>query len=278
VQILVHANGEGASDILIGALDTATQTHGHADRRPVLIHGQFMREDQVDAYKRLDVFPSLFPMHTFYWGDWHRDRTVGPEAADNISPTGWVRERGMMFSSHHDAPVAFPDSMRILDATVTRRSRSNDIIGPAQRVDVLTALKSLTIWPAYQHFEEDRKGSLEPGKLADLVILSEDPTAIDPETLDTIAVLETIKEGRTIFQASQREGHLDYRPRKDGTDPYADFLRIFTVSREMRGAPRSLGAVRPSSFANAPHSGACVARTLSDIMTASLVMDTSGRQ
>ena len=278
IQILVHANGEGASDILIGAIDTATQTHGQADRRPVLIHGQFMREDQVDAYNRLDVFPSLFPMHTFYWGDWHRDRTVGPVAADNISPTGWVRERGMMFSSHHDAPVAFPDSMRILDATVTRRSRSNDIIGPAQRVDVLTALKSLTIWPAYQHFEEGSKGSLEVGKLADLVILSKDPTAIDPETLDTIVVLETIKEGDTIYEASQREGRLNYRPRNDGTDPYADFLRIFTVSHEMQGAPRSFSAMRPSLFATAPHSGACIARTLSDIMTASLVTDSSGKK
>jgi predicted amidohydrolase YtcJ/putative hemolysin len=278
VQILVHANGEGASDILIGAIDTATQTHGPADRRPVLIHGQFMREDQVDAYNRLDVFPSLFPMHTFYWGDWHRDRTVGPVAADNISPTGWVRERGMMFSSHHDAPVAFPDSMRILDATVTRRSRSNDIIGPAQRVDVLTALKSLTIWPAYQHFEEGSKGSLEVGKLADLVILSKDPTAIDPETLDTIVVLETIKEGDTIYEASQREGRLNYRPRNDGTDPYADFLRIFTVSHEMQGAPRSFSAMRPSLFATAPHSGACIARTLSDIMNASLVTESSGKE
>ncbi|HMB48452.1 MAG TPA: amidohydrolase family protein, partial [Afifellaceae bacterium] len=110
-------------------------------RRPVLIHGQFAREDQIDSYKELNVFPSLFPMHTFYWGDWHRDRTVGPVNAENISPTGWVIERGMMFSSHHDAPVAFPDSMRILDATVTSRTRSGDILGPHHRVDVMTALR-----------------------------------------------------------------------------------------------------------------------------------------
>ena len=109
---------------------------------PVLIHGQFLREDQVDSYQRLGVFPSLFPMHTFYWGDWHRDHTVGPKLADNISPTGWVRARGMRFGSHHDAPVAFPDSMRVLDATVTRRSRSGDIIGPEQPVDVIPALKA----------------------------------------------------------------------------------------------------------------------------------------
>jgi predicted amidohydrolase YtcJ len=271
VQILTHANGEGASDILIGAIDTATQTHGPADRRPVLIHGQFLREDQVDAYNRLDVFPSLFPMHTFYWGDWHRDRTVGPVAADNISPTGWVRERGMMFSSHHDAPVAFPDSMRILDATVTRRSRSNDIIGPDQRVDVLTALKSLTIWPAYQHFEEDRKGSLEPGKLADLVILSDDPTAIDPEALDTITVAETIKEGETIYRAGVREGRLNYRPRQDGSDPYADFLRVFAVSQEMQGATGALSRIRPSTLARAPHSGACVAGTMGDLLALAIL-------
>ena len=141
-------------------------------------------------------------MHTFYWGDWHRDRTVGPTNADNISPTGWVVKRGMKFSTHHDAPVAFPDSMRVLDATVTRRSRSGDIIGPDQRVDVMTALKAMTIWPAYQHFEERSKGSIEVGKLADLVILSDDPTAIDPETLDQIEVVETIKEGNSIYVAA----------------------------------------------------------------------------
>ncbi len=269
IQILVHANGEGASDYLIAAIGTATAAHGPADRRPVLIHGQFLREDQVDAYNRLNVFPSLFPMHTFYWGDWHRDRTVGPVAADNISPTGWVRKRGMMFSSHHDAPVAFPDAMRILDATVTRRSRSGDIIGPDQRVDVITALKALTIWPAFQHFEEDRKGSLVPGKLADLVILSDDPTAIDPEALDTIKVVETIKEGETIYLAGQKDGRLEYHPRLDGTDPYAGFLRALAVNRDTGGAPGRGISLRVA--AAAPHSSACVAATLGDVLAQSIV-------
>lgn len=206
VQVLTHANGEGASDRLLAAIEAATEKHGRADRRPVLVHGQLLREDQVDALKRLDVFPSLFPMHTFYWGDWHRDHTVGPVLGENISPTGWVTTRGMKFGTHHDAPVAFPDSMRVLDATVTRRTRSGDILGPAQRVDVMTALKAMTIWPAWQHFEEDDKGSIEVGKLADFVVLSDDPTAVDPETLDQLRVLVTIKEDAVVHEAGPEDG------------------------------------------------------------------------
>ena len=204
IQILTHANGEAASDQLIAYIDAAKKKYGkEGDRRPVLIHGQFLREDQVDSLNILGILPSLFPMHTYYWGDWHREHTVGPVLADNISPTGWCVKRGMKFTTHHDAPVAFPDSMRVLDATVTRRSRSGDIIGPDQRVDVMTALKAMTIWPAWQHFEEDTKGSIEVGKLADFVILDKNPTTVDPETLDQIKVIETIKEGVTIFKLEE---------------------------------------------------------------------------
>ncbi len=214
IQLLTHANGEGAIDMLLTAIDVAQKANEGVETRPVLIHGQFIREDQVDKLKRLGIFPSLFPMHTFYWGDWHRDHTVGPINAENISPTGWVRTRDMMFSSHHDAPVAFPDSMRILSATVTRRTRSGDILGPHQRVDVMTALKAMTLWPAWQHFEEDRKGSIEVGKLADFVILSDDPTAIDPETLADLNVMASIKEDRIVFEAEKgvKEGRLERMP------------------------------------------------------------------
>lgn len=110
-------------------------------------------------------------------------------------------KRGMKFGTHHDAPVANPNSMRVLDATVTRRTRSGDILGPTHRVDVMTALRAMTIWPAYQHFEEDKKGSIEVGKLADFVILSADPTAVDPETLADLTVVATIKDGVEIYRA-----------------------------------------------------------------------------
>ena len=110
----------------------------------------------------------------------------------------------MIFTTHHDAPVAFPDSMRVLDATVTREARgSGRVLGPDQRVDVITALKAMTIWAAYQKFEEDTKGSLSVGKLADFAILSRDPTTGDPRTIDTIKVTETVKEGKSIFRLQQ---------------------------------------------------------------------------
>jgi hypothetical protein len=202
VQLITHANGERASDLLIAAHSAAQARFPDAQAlRPVLIHGQAQRIDQVDSYKRLGVIPSLFPMHTFYWGDWHLDHVFGPVDGANISPTGWVRERDMIFTTHHDAPVAFPDSMRVLDATVTREARgSGRVLGPDQRVDVLTALKAMTIWAAYQKFEEDTKGSLTVGKLADFAILSRDPTTGDPRTIDTIKVTETVKEGKSIYR------------------------------------------------------------------------------
>jgi hypothetical protein len=233
-QILVHSNGEGASDMLIAALEEAQIKYGDPGNRPVLVHGQFLREDQVASFKRLGVFPSLFPMHTFYWGDWHRDHTVGPVNADNISPTGWLRERDMIFGTHHDAPVAFPDSMRVLAATVTRRTRSGDILGPHQRVDVMTALKAMTIWPAWQHFEEDSKGSIEVGKVADFVILSDDPKSVNPETLAGLKVLVTVKGDEIVYEAEEgvEEGKLQFFP--FSTDPVIAHLFMHAVYQGLK--------------------------------------------
>lgn len=238
IQILTHVSGEAAGDLMITALRLAEYKHGVGDRRPVLIHGHFQREDQVGSMVRLGVFPSLFPMHTFYWGDWHRDHTVGPDLAQNISPTGWYLKSGSKFSSHHDAPVAFPDSMRILDATVTRRSRSGDIIGPLQRVDVITALKGMTIWPAYQHFEDKTKGSIETGKLADFVILSADPTATEPDNLDQLTVAETIKKGTSIYVRGQKRTE-QMRPRDFVNAGLNEILKQVFVSQRVRHLPAS---------------------------------------
>ncbi|MCR9294457.1 MAG: amidohydrolase [bacterium] len=263
IQILTHSNGEAASDQLIAFISAAQEKYGGQDRRPVLIHGQFLREDQVDSLNRLNVIPSLFPMHTFYWGDWHREHTVGPELVDNISPTGWCVRRGMKFTTHHDAPVAFPNSMRVLDATVTRRSRSGDIIGPAQRVDVMTALKAMTIWSAWQHFEEDSKGSIEVGKLADFVILDKNPLEVDPETLDQIKVSETIKEGVTVYrmEANRSANGVAKRALRDHDNRALSNFLIAAAGADTR-LIRS-GVASGDGFLSSPPCAACVCGSLS---------------
>ncbi len=273
IQLLTHANGEAASDLLIAAIESAQKKFGKDDRRPVLIHGQFQREDQVASFDRLDVFPSLFPMHTFYWGDWHREHTAGPMLAENISPTGWLMARHMRFGTHHDAPVAFPDSMRVLDATVTRRSRSGDILGPQHRVDVLTALKAMTIWPAWQHFEDDVKGSIETGKLADLVILSDDPTAIDPETLDQLKVIETIKEGSTVFKLEENAAEVASRFDASRNEQYgaafSRFLQAAASHRDFLALPKKMQTpVALKLMSKSPHQKVCLSSVMSDLASA----------
>jgi len=199
--VQVHANGDAAVDQMITAMKPVHAKYGPGDRRHALIHGQLVRRgDQLDSLKELQVIASLFPMHTFYWGDWY-DQIIGPDLAQQISPIKTALNKGLMVTSHTDAPVALPNLMQVMWATVNRTSRSGKVMGPDERLTPLEALKSFTLWGAYQHFEEKTKGSIEPGKLADLVILDRNPLTVDPATINQIRVLETIKEGRTVYAA-----------------------------------------------------------------------------
>jgi predicted amidohydrolase YtcJ len=201
-QFIAHCNGDASSDMMLGGVKDARAKHGKGnDRRDVMIHCQTVREDQLDKMKEYGLFPSMFGMHCFYWGDWHRDSVLGPERAERISPARSALKRGMMFSQHHDAPVALPSAIRILSSVVTRRTRSGDILGASQCIPVDVALKSITLWAAYQHYEEANRGSIEVGKLADFVVLDKNPMKVPILALSELKVLETIKEGKSIYAA-----------------------------------------------------------------------------
>lgn len=200
-QLLVHANGDAAVDQLIRTMKPVAKRYGNNDRRSVLIHGQLTRMDQLDDLKALDIIGSFFPMHTFYWGDWYK-QIIGPDQAQLISPIKSALNKGIRVTSHTDAPVALPNLMMILHTTVNRVSRTGDVMGEHERLSPYEALKCITEWSAYQHFEEHHKGTLEVGKLADLVVLDQNPLKVEPITLKDIQVVQTIKEGETIFNKS----------------------------------------------------------------------------
>ena len=203
IPVIAHANGDAAMDQLIRAVSDANKLHGRTDRRTVIIHAQTARDDQIDAFKAEGMLPSYFAAHTYFWGDWHRDSVLGPERGSRISPLASTLDKGVPYTIHNDTPVVPPDMMRLVWAAVNRVTRSGQTLGEEQKISVEDALKAITINGAYQYFEEDSKGSLVAGKLADLVILSENPIKVDPAEIRTIKVIETIKEGQTIYLGSE---------------------------------------------------------------------------
>jgi len=198
IQVIAHTNGDAAVDQLLTAVAAARGNHGDKDLRPVAIHAQLARYDQLDRMKELGVMPSFFSAHTFFWGDWHV-QSFGRDRAHRISPLARAHAIGLKYSNHNDSPVVPPDIMRLVWSAVNRLSRSGAVIGSAERVSPFIALKAVTAWAAGQYFEDDTKGTLEQGKRADLVILERNPLKVEPTAIRDIRVMETIKDGKTIW-------------------------------------------------------------------------------
>ena len=198
-QILAHCNGDAAADQFIRAVKGAGKApQDVAAARPVMIHCQTVRDDQLEEMARIGMIPSFFAAHTYYWGDVHL-KNLGRIRGARISPVKKALELGLKYNFHQDPPVVEPDMLHSVWCAVNRITRGGKPIGPDQRIGVYDALKGVTINAAYAYFEEDQKGSLEVGKLADLVILDENPLTVDPEKIKDIGVLQTIKEGNTVF-------------------------------------------------------------------------------
>lgn len=199
-QIAIHANGDEAIQDLIDAYREAGKDFPRSDTRFRIEHCQMVREDQLDQIKELGITPSFFVSHTYFWGDQHRDIFIGPERAARISPLRSAINRGIRFSIHLDTPVTPMRPLQAVWSGVNRVTRSGKVLGPEQRVTPLEALRAVTIDAAWQNFEGDIKGSIEPGKLADFVVLEKNPLTIDPMKIRDIPVVETIVGGKTIFK------------------------------------------------------------------------------
>ena len=198
VQVFTHANGDAAIDMVIAAHEATTGDN--AARRPVVVHSQFVRPDQLEAYVRLKMIPSFFTNHAYFWGDVHV-QNLGYARASQLSPAKSAEQLGLRFTNHTDYVVTPLDPLFTMWSATNRISRSGVVIGPNERISPLSALRAITLNSAYQHFEEDAKGSLEVGKLADLVILDRSPLMGDVTNLRDVRVVETIKQGQTVFPA-----------------------------------------------------------------------------
>ena len=198
-QLLAHCNGDAAAEQYLQALERAAAAgRDVAAIRPVMIHAQLVGRDQLPRLKALGVIPSFFVAHVYHWGDTHLEN-LGPQRAAAISPAHSAGELGLPYTFHQDSPVIPPDMQETLWCAAVRTTRAGVVLGPEERVSTYDALRAVTANAAHQYFEEGSKGTLAPGKRADLTILDRDPLSIPPEELRHLQVLATIKDGKTIY-------------------------------------------------------------------------------
>ncbi|MEG2834104.1 MAG: amidohydrolase family protein, partial [Ruthenibacterium sp.] len=194
-------NGDAAAQQYLDAIEAVTAQHPNmANLRPVMIHAQFLAENQLDEVKKLHVIPSFFVAHTLHWGDIHL-ANLGYDRAKDMSLAQSALAHDILFTFHQDAPVIEPDMLETVQCAVTRTTKSGVVLEENECISVSDALKAVTIHAAYQYFEEESKGSIRAGKSADFVILSDNPLTVPHDEIAKIKVLETIKHGQSVFCA-----------------------------------------------------------------------------
>ena len=201
-QLFIHANGDASIDMIIAAHEFASAELKQPldkDRRTIVIHSQFVRPDQLATYVKYNLIPSFFTNHAYFWGDVHVEN-LGKERAFFLSPIATADSLGLKYTNNSDATVTPVSPLFTVWSAVNRVSRSGAVIGETQRATPYQALKAITINAAYEFFEEATKGSLAVNKLADFVILDKNPLKVDPLEIKDINVMETIKEGKTIYK------------------------------------------------------------------------------
>ncbi|MEO8773050.1 MAG: amidohydrolase [Gelidibacter sp.] len=201
-QLFIHCNGDATVDMVLEAHQFACVKLNQPldkDRRTIVIHAQFARQDQLLKFVNYKMEPSFFTNHAYFWGDAHVEN-LGKKRSDFLSPMVSAERLGLKPTNHSDATVTPIDPIFTIWTAVNRVSRSGVIIGEKERAKPYLALQAITSNAAYEFFEEDSKGTLSEGKLADFVILDQNPLRVKPMDIKNIQVMETIKEGKTIYK------------------------------------------------------------------------------
>ncbi len=192
----IHTNGDGASELMIDAIEAADRKNPRRDHRHTLQHCQMADESQFRRMAALGICANLFANHIYYWGDQHRDITMGPDRAMRMDACGTAQRVGVKWAIHSDAPVTPLAPLFTAWCAVNRLTESGQVLGPNERIDVATALRAITIGAAYTLKMDHLVGSIEPGKYADFAVLDVDPTVVDPDALRDVGVWGTITGGR----------------------------------------------------------------------------------
>ncbi|MGL4510985.1 amidohydrolase [Cetobacterium sp.] len=198
-QVYIHGNGDAAIDDILDAFEECQNKNTLIDPRHVVIHSQMAREDQLDRMKKLGVIPSFYILHTYYWGDRHTNIFMGPDRAARMSPCRSALDKNIIFTLHSDSPVVPMEPLKIIWSAVNRLSTSGKVIGEDQKISVEEALKASTLNSAYQYKLENILGSIDKGKFADFVILSENIYKCNLLKIKDIEVLKTIVNDEVIY-------------------------------------------------------------------------------
>ena len=204
MQVAVHVIGDGVLDRVLTAYEKAFAAHPRKDHRSGLVHVQITRPDQLDKMRALELHAYVQSIYIDYDSRIVAQR-VGEERANTSYAFRTMKESGMHVSNGTDCPVEWPVAMRGIQCAVTRRPIDGSLppYRPEEAMTVAEALASYTSEGAWASFEENVKGMIRPGMLADFVVLDGDPFAADPMQLHAIEPVMTVMGGRTVYSRAQ---------------------------------------------------------------------------
>jgi predicted amidohydrolase YtcJ len=200
----LHGNGDAAIDSILDAVENAEREGVDVQAlRCRIEHCSILHDDQIKRMTALDMVPSFLINHVHYWGHVMRDQVFGPDKVQLLDRCRSVEEAGLTWVSHTDAPVSPLGSLHKIRVAVARDlwKEPDTILAPNEKVSVEAAIRSVSRNAAWACHSENELGSLEPGKLADLVVLEDDPRAVEPTAISDIRISETWMNGRQVFQA-----------------------------------------------------------------------------